>query len=139
MTELKRTKEMKELLEKHGITYEAIERALREFHKNHSYNKNVAIYYLFEALRLIQLETLGKFKTRSDTHRIYSVKAKEMLAGYDTIVGCQKCGRVQHLDFINGLKNGWSECCGQTMPIIKCVADIEQIIKTLLKVEVKKK
>lgn len=39
-------------------------------------------------------------------------------AGCDTVVECKKCGRRQHLNFVNGLKNGWSKCCGYTMPII---------------------
>lgn len=50
----------------------------------------------------------------------------------DTIVECKKCGRRQHLKFVNGLKNGWSECCGFTMPIVHCIANIEKAVKTLV-------
>jgi len=52
--------------------------------------------------------------------------------GYDTVVGCKKCGRRQFLNFANGLKNGWSECCGEAMPIIKTTANIEQEIKKVI-------
>ena len=39
--------------------------------------------------------------------------------GNDTVVRCPKCGRTQYLRFSNGLRNGWSKCCGGlTMPII---------------------
>ena len=39
--------------------------------------------------------------------------------GDDTVVRCPKCGRTQTLKFENGLRNGWSKCCGGfTMPII---------------------
>lgn len=42
-----------------------------------------------------------------------------LLAGNDTVVRCPKCGRTQALTFENGLKNGWSTCCGGlAMPII---------------------
>ena len=42
-----------------------------------------------------------------------------LLAGDDTVVRCPKCGRTQGLSFENGLRNGWSTCCGGlTMPII---------------------
>lgn len=51
---------------------------------------------------------------------------------YDTTVQCRKCGRKQHLDFVNGLKNGWSKCCGETMPIIHCRADIDKAMKEAL-------
>lgn len=46
--------------------------------------------------------------------------------GCDTVVQCKKCGRKQFLDFANGLKNGWSKCCGETMSILKTVADVER-------------
>lgn len=52
---------------------------------------------------------------------------------HDTIVECQKCGRRQHLDFVNGLKNGWSKCCGYTMPIVHCTADINKAMKEAMK------
>lgn len=51
--------------------------------------------------------------------------AKIDMHGYDTVVECRKCGHREYLDFANGLKNGWSECCGETMPIIKTTANIE--------------
>jgi hypothetical protein len=38
--------------------------------------------------------------------------------GNDTVVRCPKCGRTQYLKFENGLRNGWSKCCGLTMPIV---------------------
>lgn len=48
-----------------------------------------------------------------------------LLHGNDTVVRCPKCGRTQALLFKNGLKNGWSTCCGGfTMPIIYHQADI---------------
>lgn len=46
----------------------------------------------------------------------------------DTLVRCPKCGRKQYLLFKNGLKNGWSKCCGYTMPIVKTKANIEQVV-----------
>ncbi len=55
----------------------------------------------------------------------------------DTTVQCHKCGKKQHLKFANGLKNGWSICCGYTMTIIKTTANIEEAVKSLpVKVEV---
>jgi len=50
---------------------------------------------------------------------------------YDTVVQCKKCGKRQYLQFANGLKNGWSKCCGQTMTIIRCTANIEEAVKSL--------
>jgi hypothetical protein len=45
--------------------------------------------------------------------------SRYLLAGNDTVVCCSKCGRKEALTFENGLKNGWSKCCGGlTMPII---------------------
>jgi len=52
---------------------------------------------------------------------------------HDTVVECKKCGRRQHLDFVNGLKNGWSKCCGYTMPIVHCTADIGEATKKSIK------
>ena len=49
--------------------------------------------------------------------------------GYNTAVRCKKCGKIQYLEFKNGLKNGWSKCCGETMPIIKTIANIEKATK----------
>jgi len=51
---------------------------------------------------------------------------------YDTIVQCKKCFRKQYLQFVNGLKNGWSKCCGYTMPIIYCDADIDKAVKSIV-------
>jgi len=49
--------------------------------------------------------------------------------GQDTVVECPKCGRRQYLKFANGLKNGWSKCCGgYTMPIIYCIANIGEAV-----------
>lgn len=43
----------------------------------------------------------------------------------DTVVRCPKCGKTQKLLFKNGLKNGWSKCCGgYTMPIISLNTDV---------------
>ena len=52
---------------------------------------------------------------------------------YDTVVQCKKCGKKQYLMFVNGLKNGWSKCCGETMPIIEHHADIEEAVKQIIK------
>jgi len=61
----------------------------------------------------------------SKTHSARDIKEAEklgisrfLLAGNDTVVRCPECGRTQGLTFENGLKNGWSKCCGLTMPII---------------------
>jgi len=56
---------------------------------------------------------------------------KRIEAEYDTTVQCPKCGKKQHLQFVNGLKNGWTKCCGYAMPIIRCTANIEQAVKEL--------
>lgn len=56
----------------------------------------------------------------------------KILRGYYTVVQCKKCGRKQYLQFANGLKNGWSKCCGYTMPIIKTTANIEEATKTAI-------
>jgi hypothetical protein len=52
--------------------------------------------------------------------------------GHDTVVQCKKCGRKQYLEFINGMKNGWSKCCGETMLLLKTTADMKQVIHELL-------
>lgn len=51
----------------------------------------------------------------------------------DTIVECKTCGRRQHLQFVTGLKNGWSKCCGSTMPIVYSDADIDLAVQKLSK------
>ena len=53
--------------------------------------------------------------------------------GYDTLVQCKKCGKKQYLNFINGLKNGWDKCCGETMIIIKTTANIDACIGEIVK------
>lgn len=58
-------------------------------------------------------------------------KPKDPKYGYDTTVQCEKCGTKQHLNFENGLKNGWSECCGKIMPIIACTANIDEAVKKI--------
>jgi len=58
-----------------------------------------------------------------------SKKHPILLGDNDTIVECKKCGRRQHLKFVNGFKNGWSECCGYTMPIVYCIANIGEAVK----------
>lgn len=56
----------------------------------------------------------------------------------DTIVQCKKCGRKQYLKFVNGLKNGWSKCCGYTMPIVFTNANMEEAVKQIpIQIEVK--
>lgn len=52
--------------------------------------------------------------------------------GYDTVVQCKKCGRKQYLMFTNGMKNGWSKCCGQTMPILKTTANVKEATKKVI-------
>jgi hypothetical protein len=52
--------------------------------------------------------------------------------GDDTVVECPKCGRRQYLKFANGLKNGWSKCCGYTMPIVFCKANIVEAVREVL-------
>ena len=63
----------------------------------------------------------------------YTIRFKKNLArfGNDTVVQCKKCGRTQYLKFKNGLKYGWSKCCGYTMPIVYCIANIEDAVKSL--------
>lgn len=57
----------------------------------------------------------------------------ESMHGYDTVVQCKKCGHKEYLEFINGLRNGWNQCCGQTMPILKTTANIQEVMHKLLK------
>lgn len=60
--------------------------------------------------------------------------------GCDTVVECKKCGKREYLDFANGLKNGWSECCGEVMIIIKTTANIDKAVeKTVKPIKVLKK
>jgi len=56
---------------------------------------------------------------------------RKIEADNDTTVQCLKCGKKQHLQFVNGLKNGWSKCCGYTMPIVHCTANIEEAVRSL--------
>ena len=54
--------------------------------------------------------------------------------GYDCITQCPKCGRTQCLMFSNGLRNGWSTCCGgYTMPIVWQETDIDKAVSDLIK------
>jgi len=70
-------------------------------------------------------------------HRWRNKQLKELIrienhmivAGYDTAVRCKKCGKIQYLQFKYGMKNGWSICCGETMPIVKTIANIEKATK----------
>jgi len=69
---------------------------------------------------------------RQNKSRIRDLKLNpRVLADYDTVVECKKCGKRQYLFFVNGLKNGWDKCCGYTMPIIYCIANIEEAVKSL--------
>lgn len=56
----------------------------------------------------------------------------------DTVVRCPKCGRTQYLKFSNGLRNGWSICCGYTMPIIYCEADINKAVYDVIFPQIKR-
>ena len=67
----------------------------------------------------------------SDAVRNWRSRAQEIPHGNDTTVQCKKCGRKQHLMFANGLKNGWSQCCGYTMPIIQTTANIKKAVGAL--------
>lgn len=53
----------------------------------------------------------------------------------DTVVQCKKCGKKQHLDFVDGLKNGWPKCCGYTMTIIESTANVGQVVRANFAVE----
>jgi hypothetical protein len=53
---------------------------------------------------------------------------------YDCIVQCPKCNRTQYLEFKNGLKNGWSTCCGgYTMTIVWHDVDIAKTVGEIIK------
>jgi len=52
--------------------------------------------------------------------------------GCDTIVECGKCGRRQHLEFVNGLRNGWSKCCGYTMSIVH-IENMDEVVENSVK------
>lgn len=67
-----------------------------------------------------------------DIKELERIKARMIKTGYDTVVRCKKCGRTQYLMFKNGLTNGWSKCCGYTMPIIIMNADVEKEVKTIV-------
>lgn len=77
----------------------------------------------------------NKTKAVKDIRKGEKMKREELKrkieSEYDTTVQCPKCGRKQHLQFVNGLKNGWSKCCGYTMPIVSCTANIEEAIRSL--------
>jgi hypothetical protein len=38
--------------------------------------------------------------------------------GNNVVVECPNCGRTQYLNIVDGIKNGWSLCCGKIMPIV---------------------
>jgi hypothetical protein len=80
-----------------------------------------------------KIEGINMDKLAKDFAKRKAMRGKpEDMHGHDTVVQCKKCGRKQFLDFINGLKNGWSSCCGQTMPILKTTANVSEIMKKLL-------
>jgi hypothetical protein len=54
---------------------------------------------------------------------------------YDCIVQCTKCKRVQYLQFANGLRNGWSLCCGYTMPIVWQNANFDKAVKSVIQIQ----
>ena len=61
---------------------------------------------------------------------------KEFYGTNDTIVECRKCGRREHLMFANGLRNGWTICCGETMILIKTKANIEKSVEKVIDCQV---
>ena len=60
---------------------------------------------------------------------------KEVFArfGDDVVVRCKHCDRTQYLTFENGLRNGWSECHSETMPIIYQQADIDKAVGNIVR------
>lgn len=70
-------------------------------------------------------------KPKLDTLEDKIVYAKQH--NYDCIVQCSKCKRIQYLEFKNGLRNGWSICCGLTMPIIWQEANIDKTVSEIVK------
>jgi len=46
-------REMRRILVSNGITPEAIDKSLREFHSRHSYNKLVVVSYFYDAMQNI--------------------------------------------------------------------------------------
>lgn len=58
-------------------------------------------------------------------------KSKINMHGNDTMVECSKCGRREFLMFANGLKNGWTKCCGYTMTIKVCPHSAKAINKAV--------
>ena len=54
-------KDMVKILERHGITKEAIEDSLREFKARHSYNKYVAMSYYHDAMQSIRGRARDRF------------------------------------------------------------------------------
>jgi len=68
---------------------------------------------------------------KGETEMKFQELKRKIEADYDTTVQCPKCGRKEHLQFVNGLKNGWSKCCGYTMTIVRCTADIDKAVRSL--------
>lgn len=50
----------------------------------------------------------------------------------DTLVKCDVCGKSKKVDFGYCLSNGWPECCGYTMRMIKSDANVEKTMTKLL-------
>ena len=58
--------------------------------------------------------------------------------GNDTVCKCFKCGRIQYLNFADGLKNGWSKCCGGlTMTMVYMDTDIDKAVSAIFQQSVK--
>jgi len=52
--------------------------------------------------------------------------------GNDTAVRCFSCGRTQYLNFADGLRNGWSKCCGgYTMTVVYMNTDIDKAVGSI--------
>jgi len=69
--------------------------------------------------------------TMADIKEIKRIKKRMKKIGCDTVVRCKKCGMVQYLNFVDGLKNGWLKCCGRSTTIIVCS---NEVIKKYLNV-----
>lgn len=58
--------------------------------------------------------------------------------GNDTVCKCFKCGRIQYLNFSDGLKNGWSRCCGGlAMTMVYMDTDIDKTVSSIFQEAVK--
>lgn len=66
--------------------------------------------------------------------QLEAIKKRMKEIGCDTATRCSTCGRVQYLEFKNGLKNGWATCCGGlTMTMVKTIANIENEVKQVVR------